>query len=853
MKIKLIFGLVFIVNLAFSQDKKPILGTDFHKYVREMEAYYKTHDKGRGSGYKQYMRNRHTMASKVGAEGIIKNFSALNLTAFKGEKNKATKNAKVKYTHGLWEDMGPHDYLDSDSYSGSGIGRLNCMAFHPTDLNTIWVGTPAGGIWKTTNHGGDWTCISNDFASMGVTDIVVNPTNPNQIYILTGDGDGADSFSIGVLKTNDGGLTWKETGLKFGILQTIIPRAMRMHPTNPDILFVTTNWGIFKTVNAGDTWTHVNLDLFAWDIEFKPGDPSIIYAVNSNGVLKSINGGDSFNYANTDFPANESSVPFPKNWDRLSLAVSPSAPNNVYVLCGGVPSAGQFSGLFKSTNQGASWQRLSNTPNILGGDSGGGDARNQATYDLALDVNPTNDAQIFVGAINCWKSDANGTAETWSRETNYLRSFAAVDPFVHADFHAVKFRGQRVYACNDGGIYFTDDYGHSWSEISSGIGATQFYNIDIDASGYIGGTQDNGTNEANFGNMQMHNIAGGDGFGAIWHKTNHSIKFLTSQDNIWRRQADPLGLIPANININSGSTGSGEFWFCTLKNDNDNAGILWAIQNTEKLIRGNQMNDISFATWNWYDSGNEVLGDGILKGYSQGVDNPNLMYAAHELNLLKTTNAYGTPANWTVITPPEPGLYFEDILTDPTNSQRIWVVCGGYLEGKKVYQSVNGGTTWLNISGTLPNVPVNVIALQPGGGDKLYIGTSIGVYHRSNTMTDWAFFSNNLPNVPVFDIKLNATHVYIGTFGRGIWRSELYTFCPEDLNLTQANETITNIYSPGTQVHSAENYIISTRQYLGSVGTNINYNATQFVDLKDGFEIKKDAFLEVKNKGCPNY
>jgi hypothetical protein len=847
MKTKLIILLVFMVKLAISQNTKPILGTDFNKYVKEMDGYYSTHDRGKGSGYKQFMRIQNVMESKVGVDGIIKNFTAMNFAEYEKIKQKFPPNARVQATHGLWEDLGPHDYSGSDTFSNNALARLTSVAFHPTDPNIIWVGTPAGGLWKTINQGGTWTCITNDFASCGISDVVVDQANPNIIYVLTGDGDGQHTFSIGVMKTIDGGLTWKTTGLKFNVDEFRFGYCLRMHPTNHNILLVGTNYGIFKTVDAGDNWNNVTTNIWNWDIEYKPGDPNTLYATCWNGILKSTNGGDTFVPANTNFPTDPASLTLPKTWSRLSLAISPSAPNNVYVLCGssrGVLPAGVFSGMYKSTDSGATWVLKSNTPNILGGDAGGGGSASQADYDLTLEVDPANDARIFIGAVNCWKSDNSGVA--WSRETNWQRAFGAVDPFVHADFHALKFRGARLYACNDGGIYYSDDFGHSWGDISSGIGATQFYNIETHNGVYIGGTQDNGVNEATFGNMQMHNIGGGDGFGAIWNSSNDQIIYLTSQDNIVRRQ------FGSNIVINSGS-GNGQFWFCTLKNATNNPGILWAIKDKIRLIRGNQMNDISFATWNWYDTNNTSLCNNALKGYSQGVDNPNVMYVAHVDTLMKSTNVYNLPnAPWTVLPHPEQGLTYDDILTDPTNSQRVWVVCSGYTAGKKVYFSSTGGTSWTNISGTLPNVPVYSIALLPGGGDKLYIGTSIGVFYRSSLFTDWAYFSNGLPNVDVYDIKLNGTHVFAGTFGRGIWRSELFTSCPPTLALTPANETVTNVFAPGTQVHSAGVSLTSTRIYNGSVGTNINYNATNFVELKEGFEIKKDAYLEVKNKGCPD-
>lgn len=852
MKAKLILGLVFIVNLAFSQDRKPVLGADFNKYVAEMEAYYANRDKGRGSGYKQYMRWHHEMATKVGVSGLIKNFEALNQTAYDKSKVIFSKNTKVQATHGLWEDLGPSDYYSSDAASNSSLCRTTCIAFHPTNANILWVGTPVGGLWKTTDHGGSWNCITNDFASIGISDVVVNQTNPNIIYVLTGDGDSGQTSSIGVMKTIDGGLTWKNTGLNFTPDQNKNPFSLKMNPVNPDILIAVFRQNVYRTSNAGDTWIPVvtisditdPIEEWAWDLEYKPGDPSIVYLVCSLGILKSIDGGLSFSPSNSGFPTDPSHPTNPKNWDRLSVSVSAATPNVVYVLASGVPGSGIFSGLFKSTDSGATWIRMSNSPNILGYDNGGNDAKGQTGYNVSMDVNPGNANQVFVGSINCWKSDVSGATGTWSRETNYNRTFGAVDPFVHADWHNIKFKGARLYACTDGGVYFTDDFGNSWSDISSGLGATQFYNIDILGANYIGGTQDNGTNEGTIGNPQMHNIEAGDGFGAIWHKTNSNIKFITTQNSITRRQdGNNWTLI----------SGDGQFWNCTLKNATNTNQIFFGIQDKTKLIRANPINDVTINMYSFYNCNNSTLGSGQLMGYSQGTNNPSVMYVAHFYNILKTTDIYNaTPSSWTVLPQPSTGITYDDIIVDPANSQRVWVVCNAYVAGKKVYKSIDGGNTWENISGTLPNVPILTIELVETGGDKLYIGTSIGIFYRSSIMADWVYYSNALPNVKVEDIKLTSTHIYAGTFGRGIWRSELYSSCPPTLALTPANETVTNIFAPGTQVHSAGVSLTSTRQYTGSVGTNINYNATNFIDLKEGFEIKKDGYLEVKNKGCPD-
>lgn len=852
MKTKLLILLVFTFNQLVAQVAKPTLGNNYNTYKKEMDAYYASRDKGRGSGYKQYMRGLWVKEGRVGSNGNLQNFEALNYNAWQQVQQKPSNGAKVKATHGLWEDIGPHDSYSSDSFSGTNVCRVNVMAFHPTDPNTLWVGTPVGGLWKTTNHGGTWACITNNFASAGITDIAVNPTNPNEIYILTGDGDTAapgrsnDCNSIGVMKTIDGGATWKFTGLKFGPEQYVNGHRLVMHPTNPLILLAAMRDGIYKTSDGGDTWTKT-ADFLTWDIEFNKIDPTIVYAANFFGMLKSTNTGTSFSAINTGFPTDPMHPTNPRNWVRLSLSVSASNPNHIYALCGGEPSSGVFSGMYKSTDAGANWSRMANTPNIFSNSQDGGGTGSQVDYDICMDVNPTNPAQIFVGAINCWKSDNNGT--NWSRETLQWRVVGAVDPYVHADWHDLKFKGNRVYGCTDGGVFYSDDFGHSWSDISSGLGASLFYNIDILGTNYIGGTQDNGTHEGSAGNLQSHSIKDGDGFGAIWHKTNSNIKFLTSQDDIQRRQDNIV-----NYTIKSGA---GRYWFCTLKHatniPSNGLQIFFAIEDRFKLIRANPMNDITITDYSWYSCNNDLKARGKLNGYSQGTNNFNVMYLAHTDTLLKTNDIYNAvDASWVGMTEPVNGLTYMDVQCDPTNANRLWVVCGGYSAGNKVFFSSNGGTSWTNISGTLPNVPIRTIELQDGGGDRVYIGTEIGVFYKQAGMADWAYYSNNLPNTIVADLRISGSYIYAGTYGRGMWRSELYTFCPLNLALTPANETNPNPFAPGTQVHSASVSTTSTRVYPGSVGTNIYYNGGQFVDLKPGFEIKTDAFMEVKNKGCPN-
>jgi photosystem II stability/assembly factor-like uncharacterized protein len=832
----LITMLMSIIFLPGYSQKKPVLGNDYSLYTKQMDDFYKTNYKGKGSGYKQYMRWRYLMDTRVGTSGLLRNFDLMNNLELEKYKRKHMDNSRS--VHGQWEDLGPTDYYVSDVYSGGGLGRINCMAFHPTNPDIFWAGSPVGGLWKTIDGGLNWQCITNNFASIGISDIAVDYTNPDVIYILTGDDDGADSNCIGILKTTDGGVTWKNTNFALNPIQNIFGRVLALHPSSPNILLVglvdnsdVGNPTLLYTYDGGDHWVTLMSDITVFDIEFKPGSPNTVYAATQIGVFKStVAGIPNFIISNSGLPASA--------FLRSELGVSPSQPENLYVLFGGTDPAGTFKGLYKSTDSGESFELKSNTPNILSNTMSGDGSDNQAGYDLTITVDPADDNKVFVGGINCWKSINGGTS--WGRETWWTRNFAESDPYVHADFHCLYFRGSRLYAGNDGGIYYTDNFGHSWTEISKGLGIMQFYDIAIHDGKYMGGSQDNGTNEREIGNMQTHNIAGGDGFGCTWHNTDHSIQFLSTEDNLIRRQAESNLFIKEDFD---------QFWFTKLKMATD-VDHLFAIQSYNELIRGHQ--NAFPHDWSWYYSGTQYLANGILKNYVQGIDIPNIMYVVSERRLLKTTSIYSLPSvTWDTLPTPDQNLYYTGIDIHPDDAQKIWIVCGDYLDGKKVYSSTDGGMTWTNISCSLPNIPMRCIIFQNTGSGNLYVGTEIGVFYKSLTMSDWVYFGNNLPAVPVFDLKISDGYIYAGTYGRGIWRSDLFSNCETNLTLTPANDTYSP-YSPGTQNYTAQNTITTSRIYNGSLGTNIYHSAGQKVEFIEGFWAKDGTFINASTDGCPD-
>ena len=207
--------------------------------------------------------------------------------------NAAAEIEKVKNTlkksdsfNENWTNLG----VNSSSGGYSGIGRINCIEFHPTDANTFWVGSPSGGIWRTTDGGTSWTILNNNEVVLGVSDIAITSdySTSSTLYIATGDRDGgsmwslsggqpADNTSAGVFKSTNGGATWSATGLTSSQTGSKI-YSLLIHPTNNNILIASTHAGIYKTTDAGVNWTKTSNDP-SRNLVFKPGDPSVIYGV----------------------------------------------------------------------------------------------------------------------------------------------------------------------------------------------------------------------------------------------------------------------------------------------------------------------------------------------------------------------------------------------------------------------------------------------------------------------------------------------------------------------------------------------------------------------------------------------
>jgi len=473
-------------------------GKTFAETQQMMEAFYLGKPQGRGTGYKQWKRAEHYLEPRLYPEGNYVNIQKLNLQA--QNDYDANRPNGAESHQGYWEFRGATDHVtpNPDPAPGTnrrgwngGIGRLNEVAFHPTDPNTFYVGAPLGGLWKTTTGGNSWQALTDGIPSLGVSGIAINPLNPKSIYILTGDGEQSVNphFSIGILKTTNDGRTWMSTGSR---LDTFPPTAgarpyeLKMHPTDTSILYAMTDKGILKTVDAGVTWTvelSDTMDSRFYDFEFKPGAPSIMYCGGTRGVWRKA-GSNPWTLMSNGIPTSTAS-----NNQRIEVSVSPAQPTIVYAMIAN--RTNHLVGIYRSSNSGLNWSLRYNGPNLLGDELGANNS--QATYDLALEVSPTNSQRLILGGINTYRSTDGGL--TWTRSSYWRED--GTEQYTHSDIHELRYNGSNLYCCSDGGIYLSTDHGVTWSDIGKGLGISQFYHITgtpQNTNMILGGTQDNGCN-----------------------------------------------------------------------------------------------------------------------------------------------------------------------------------------------------------------------------------------------------------------------------------------------------------------------------------------------------------------------
>ncbi|MDQ1267196.1 MAG: hypothetical protein QG635_2350 [Bacteroidota bacterium] len=260
---------------------------NFFEIQNAVSEYYKDIPADKRRGWKQYKRWENFWRTRVTETGDFPNGIQIyqDLQRYLG----TFKSSDKPMASPTWQLIGPIIKPHDADLGAKGLGRINIVRLQPGNTKNIWVGSASGGVWNSTDGGSTWINFPfTQFLSLGVSDIAISPSNPNIVYVATGDMDGTnglppDPFSIGLIKTTDGGASWSITKLAYELANNVKLSRVLVHPQNPDLVIVGSSEGIFKTADGGETWKNVSSAGFIADMELKPNNPNIVYASTLHG------------------------------------------------------------------------------------------------------------------------------------------------------------------------------------------------------------------------------------------------------------------------------------------------------------------------------------------------------------------------------------------------------------------------------------------------------------------------------------------------------------------------------------------------------------------------------------------
>ncbi len=716
-------------------------------------------------------------------------------TGAKSVEKKTTASASTPVLNGLdLRNIGPANMG----------GRIDDFAVVESDPHTIYVGTASGGVWKTTNNGVSWEPIFDDQVTSTIGDVTVAPSNPDIVWVGTGEANNrqSSSWGNGVYKSPDGGKTWKNMGLK----ATHHIGRIVIHPLNPDIVYVAAVghlWGpnkergLYKTEDGGKTWVNtkfINEDTGFIDVALDPGSPDTLYAAAyqrrrrgwgfsgggpHSGLYKTTDGGENWTKLYNGLPSGDTG--------RIGIDIYRKDSSIVYVTY-----ENKKGGVFRSEDKGFTWKKMSPT-------------NPRPMYYSKIRIDPNNDQRIWVLGASIYFSDDGGKKFS----TDLVRS-------PHGDYHAMWINPQdsdHIILGSDGGIYFSYDRGQNWDFVNT-IPLAQFYEIGYDMQDpywVYGGLQDNGSwggpsaslNRLGVTNDSWIKIGGGDGFYTQVDPTDPTKIYAESQTGnlfrIDRVTGERVSLSPRP------------------KDDKEEYRFNW---NCPILISPHDPNTVFYGGNKLFISKDRGANWESSQDLTSKIDREEmpLMGKNPDKSTLSRHDGIAYFGDITTVTesPLKKGLIY--VGTDDGNLQisqdggKIWVnlnknvpgmkqytyvtrvVASRYSEGRAyatldghrnndftayVYVTENYGKTWKDISANMPaGSIVNVIREHHRNSELLFIGTERGAYFSLNRGGKWIRIGGNFPMVPVDDIAVHPREndLILGTHGRSIWIMDDITY-----------------------------------------------------------------------------
>ena len=771
-------------------------------------------------------------------------------------------------------------------------GRISDIAIHPNNENIWYVASGSGGAWKTENSGTTWKPIFDNEKSYSIGCITLDPQNSDIVWIGSGENVGGRhvAYGDGIYKSVNGGKNWQNMGLKKSehISKIIV------HPTNQNTIWVASQgplWskggerGIFKSTDGGKSWIQKLGDdewIGATDLIIDPRDPKILYAATwqrhrtvagymgggpGSNIYKSIDGGDTWKKIDKGLPKS--------NMGKIGLAISPQNPDVLYAA---IELNRRSGGVFKSSNRGESWSKMSDA--VSGGTG--------PHYYQELYASPHNFDEIYL-ADNYMQVSFDG-GKTFSRMNESEK---------HVDNHAVAFKKDDpnyiLVGC-DGGLYESFDKTKNWKFIDN-LPLTQFYKIAVDNAYpfyYVyGGTQDNNTQGAPSRTDNIHGIRnsdwfillGGDGHQPAtdpndpnivyvqWQRGNLNRHDRITGENINIKPQPKIGEKIDRFNWDSpilvSSHNSKTLYFASQRLwKSEDRGDSWTAISKDLTNNIERIQTPFFGSkqkwdnaWDLYAMSNYST----ITSISESPKNSELIYIGTDDGIIQVTEDGGK--NWRktdfskIIDLPNTS-FVNDIKADLYDENIVYAVFDNHKYGDfkpYVFKSINKGKTWKKISSNLPDNTILWRIVQDHVDNQLmFLGSEFGVYFTNNQGQTWNKLKNGMPNISVRDLAIQKREndLVVGTFGRGIYVLDDYSSLREFKKENVSEEIV--LFTPKNAFWYTEKRILGSRRkaaqgdnfYLADnppYGVNFTYYQANKYKSKKEIRLNQEKELE-KNK-----
>lgn len=752
------------------------------------QLYYSNHSFEKSFHTQYYKRWRRSVMNYIDSEGFVSTPTEaefqLKLQEYASKQHASRASA--------WTSAGPNFVSGPEGTSGRTQSNVYCIDQSKSNSNILYCGTEPGEVYKSVDGGTSWNCVSlgeyfgsggSQIWGIGVSAVSIHPTNSDIVFV---GGDG------GIFRSIDGGLNWLKVlnQTSFGVNELLV------HPTNGQLVFAATEKGLHRSIDGGDNWTQLYTQK-SYDIKCNTANANEMYLVKNNPSLiicefyRSIDFGATWTLQTNGW---YSSTAAGRTDGGARIAVTHADPNRVYAYLIGEAKTNDYGyiGVFRSNDGGQTWTLpngptggpyTASHPNLAYGYPAW--TYHQGFYNCALMASEINADQILIGGLNMWRSDDGGTS--FSSVAGYVGG--PLD--IHVDMQDFRAINGNYWATTDGGIYRSTDFFTSQPVFSmTGLRGSDYWGF---GSGWnedvlVGGLYHNGNlaHHENYGTGNYIGLGGGEDPTGYVNPGNNKRTYYSDLGGV---------ILPQSFTDALSYFSVGNF---------PNQSY-YAAESSEMEFHPNCYNIAYIGKenkiWKTTDGGASYS---LLYTFDASINNqikyieissssPNVMYVSQQPNSGNTGTLWKTldgGLTWNALTIPS-GISRRMVLSiNPEDENELWLAYPSGNNGTKIFKTVNGGNSWINLTTTiLNNESVQSIVYVAGTDGGVYYCTEFAVYYRNATMLDWVIDNSGLPtycNTNIARPFYRDGKIRIATYGKGIWESALF----EDPSIPIARITV---------------------------------------------------------------